>query len=144
MSLGSYIGEVHRIAEELCDDISQEEVETIYQELMSLSYHGWREWKKKNQDIISKYVGSTPTQRAKLKQFKTLMPLLAFASYQDCLAAYDLLRLIESHFLFPGNSYRGMASSAADVYYEIREFSHDQSWPWPWCDNPLIDDSENQ
>lgn len=137
MSLGSYTGEVYRIAERLLDDISHDDVEVIYRELKRLGYDGWCEWKANNRDIISKYLESTPLQRARLKQFKLLMPLLGLAAFQECLAGYELLRSIESHFLFPGHSYRTMARLASETYRDVCNLAVDAYWPWPWKERPF-------
>lgn len=119
MSLGSYPGEVYRIAEELRDDVSDEDVEVIHRELKRLGYEGWCEWKSNNRAAVSKYVESTPSQRSKLKLFKPLLPLLSLVAFQECLAGFELLRTIESHFLFPGGSYRAMAGQASEAFRDV-------------------------
>ena len=137
MSLGSYAGEVYRIAEELLDDVSEEDVEAIHRELKTLGFTGWCEWKFNNRVAVSRYVESTPAQRSKLKLFKSLMPLLSLAAFQECLAGYELLRTIESHSLFPGGSYRAMAGHASEAFRDIYTLAVDEYWPWGWLESPF-------
>lgn len=137
MSLGSYPGEVYRIAEEILDGTSHADVEVIYRELKRLSYDGWSEWKSNNRAAVCKYVESTPTQRSKLKLFKPLMPLISLAAFQECLAGYEMLRTIESHFLFPGGSYRAMAGHASEAFRDLYTLAVDEHWPWGWLESPF-------
>ena len=137
MSLGPYIGEVSRIAEELRDEVPDGDVDVIYSELKRLGYEGWCEWKSSNRATVFKYVESTPAQRSRLKLFKPLMPLLSLAAFQECLAGYELLRTIESHFLFPGGSYRTMAGQASDAFRDVYTLAVDDYWPWDWLESPF-------
>jgi hypothetical protein len=137
MSLGPYPGEVYRIAEELRDDVSDEEVELIHRELKRLGYQRWCEWKSNNRAAVSKYLESTPSQRSKLKLFKPLMPLLSLAAFQECLAGHALLMSIENHFLFAGGSYRAMAGQASEAFREVYTLAVDGHWPWDWLESPF-------
>jgi hypothetical protein len=137
MSLDSYPGEVYRIAEELLDDISQDDVEVIHRKLKTFGYHGWCDWKANNLAVVRRYVESTPSQRAKLKLFKPLMPLLALAAFQECLAGYNLLMTIENHNLFPGGPYRTMARRASEAFRDVYLLAIDEYWPWRWLERPF-------
>lgn len=137
MSLGSYPGEVYRIAEELRDDVSEEDVEAIHRELKRLGHIGWCEWKFNNRVAVWRYVESTPAQRSKLRLFKPLMPLLSLAAFQECLAGYELLQIIERHFLFPGGSYRAMAGQASEAFRDVFILTVDECWPWGWLESPF-------
>ncbi|HKO61191.1 MAG TPA: hypothetical protein VJV03_08540 [Pyrinomonadaceae bacterium] len=140
MSLGSYAGEVYRIAEELLDDIPHDDIEIIHRELKGLGINGWCDWKANNLAVVCRYVESTPSQRAKLKLFQPLQPLLALAAFQECLAGYNLLLTIESHNLFPGGSYRIMARRTAEAFRDVYTLAVDEYWPWPWLESPFFDD----
>jgi len=137
MGLGSYAGEVYRIAEEILDEISQDDVEVVYRKLQTLGYDGWCDWKANNLDVVCRYVESTPLQRARLKLFKPLMPLLALAAFQECLAGYNLLMAIENHNLFPGGPYRTMARRATEGFRDIYTLAVDEYWPWRWQERPF-------
>jgi hypothetical protein len=137
MSFGSYEGEAYRIAEEIIDDLTQEDVEAIHRELKGLGYQAWCEWKSTNRVVIVKFVESTPRQRIRLKQFKPLMPLLVLAAFQECLAGCEFLKSIESYGLFPGRSYRSMAAQASEAFRHLYYLGIDEHWPWPWLDSPF-------
>src|SRR5437763_7501678 len=137
MSLGSYAGEVYRIVEELVDDTPHRDVEIIHRELERLGYDGWCDWKVNNFAVVCRYVESTPSQRAKLKLFQPLQPLLALAAFQECRAGYNLLMAIENHNLFPGDSYRTIARRATEAFRDVYTLAVDEYWPWRWLESPF-------
>lgn len=121
---------MNAIAEEIFDTFPEYKVDVLYSRLKEMGVHDWLKWKKEHNEVINKYIESTPMQRNKLKMFSALMPLLSFAAYQQCLAAYDVLRIIEKNNLIPGVSYRNIAASAANAYQEICELIEHEVWPW--------------
>jgi hypothetical protein len=137
MSLSRYAGEIYQIAEELLNDIASDEVEVVYQTLKALGYAGWCDWKANNRAVIYRYVESTASQRAKLKLFKSLMPLLALAAFQECLSGYELLMTIERHNLSPGDSYRMTARRASEAFHELYTLAVDEYWPWRGLETPF-------
>lgn len=52
MSIGPYLGEVYRIAEELRDEVRDDDVDAIYRELKRLGYEGWSKWKSSNRAAV--------------------------------------------------------------------------------------------
>jgi hypothetical protein len=136
----SYAGEVYKIAEELLDDLSQDDVQIVYVTLKELGLDGWCDWKLRNAEIVLRYVESSASQRTKLKLFKPLMPLLVLAAFQECLAGQHFLQCIESHALFPGQPYRTMARLAAEAFRDVYTIAADEYWPWPWLNSPFLPD----
>jgi hypothetical protein len=60
MSVDSYTGEVYRLAEEILDDVPDDDIELIHGELKSLGFEGWCHWKSANRETITRYIESTP------------------------------------------------------------------------------------
>lgn len=137
MSLDSYAGEVYRLAEEILDDVPDDDIELIHGELQRLGFEGWCDWKSVNRETITRYIESTPLQRTKLKLFKPFMPLLSLAAFQECLAGHEFLKSIESHGLFPGISYRRMARRSSEAFRHVYDLAVDVYWPWHWLERPF-------
>lgn len=130
MNLGKYPRAVLNLSEGIKDGFSDQEIEDLSRQLEILGFSEWLKWKDDNHQLILKYIEATPSQRVKVKQFKPLMPALAFAAYQQCLAGYQFLVEVENNFITPGQSYRGMAGSAANAHHQVSTAIDHELWPW--------------
>jgi len=130
MNLGRYPSEVYGLAEEIKYEFSEEEIEQLFFDLSKMGFAKWLKWKQENHQLIIEYLQATPSKRSKLNKFKPNQPLLAFAAFQHCLAGYKLLIEIETNFIAPGQTYRGMAASAANAYQAVCEAIEHELWPW--------------
>ncbi len=130
MSFGKYVRETSGLANEILEEFSEQDIDTIYSELKTMGIKGWWEWKQENHNLIMQYVSATPSQRGKAKKYKLAMPLLGYASYQHCLAGYYFIRKAESIQVSIGGSYRDMAATAGDLFQETANYYEHEDWPW--------------
>jgi hypothetical protein len=142
MSFGKYVSEISGLANQILEEFSEQDKDTIYSELKSIGMQGWWEWKQENHNLIMQYVSATPSQREKGKKYKLAMPLLAYASYQHYLAGYYFIHKAESMERFIGGSYRDVDATAGDLFQETINYYKYEHEDWPWGgDNPFIKDT---
>lgn len=138
MSLWSYIGACQRLSEELVQAMSPDEIETLRQSVQGLSQAEWDQWRTSNEHHIARFVGATPSERNKRKDWqKPILRLqLTLAAIQHLRQAEIVLRVTAEEYLQPGGSYRMTAAQAGCAYGRIlREEIAD--WPFegesPFC-----------
>ncbi len=139
MSFERYTQEAYGLAHEILDDFSEDEIESIHSSLKRLGIQGWRKWKEENHELIAQYVSAPPSKRKKKKKYVKVMPLIAYASYQYCLAGYYFLCQAEEIQMLVGDSYRNMAATAGKLFNEVKNYYGHEAWPWG--DNPFAENT---
>ena len=130
MEFGRYKSETRWLAEEIVENFSEDEIETLYSTLEEMGLDEWWKWKDEHSDLIMQYVNATPSQRAKTKKYVNAMPLVGFAAYQHCMAGYAFICKAEELQFYIGGSYRGMAAQAGNSFINLSNHYEHESWPW--------------
>lgn len=137
VGLAKYIAAIRDLTAELRDSIAEGERDELVALLRDLDLNRWETWKDDHRGLISRYVMSTPSERAKSIAFRSDRLLLVFAAYQNTLGAQAFLQVVESNQIYPGGAYRQMAGMAGLAYLEVFERAEPDTWPWG-DDHPLL------
>lgn len=137
MTLTTYAGRCTEYVQELSQSLSKDDIDGLQSDCAALGGDRWDEWAAANVRIISEYVSSSPSQRAKRKvwQDQILRRRLVLAAVQHLYRARNLLRVLDDYRLAPGCSYREMAALAGNAYLDICS-QEVPDWPFPG-DNPF-------
>lgn len=132
MSLGKYLANCDALWKELRSLLSDDDIEELDAEITAMGDDGWKKWKDDNAESIVTFSISTPKQREKVKDRKTLKRLI-FASLQRCTGGVHLLLALKDHGIEEPfhSSYRDMLDSAAAAYDDMI------SKPFPWIPTDL-------
>lgn len=137
MSLIKYKSEIKWLSDEIKQEFSEGEITLLYSKLKKMGLEEWWSWKSENETVIKQYVNATPSKRKTTKKYASLMPLLAYASYQHCLAGYHFLCKVEELEYCIGGSYRTMASESGEAFKDVAYHCDHELWPWGGPD-PLL------
>ena len=131
-----YVQECERLAEELKESLSSADIDELRKACKALGLRGWDDWFFDNLGVISAFMAAAPSEREKRREWQEsiLKRRLVLASIQQLTRASNLLAGIHSHGLSPGQSYRQMASKAADAYLDIFLKQPASDWPFDELD----------
>lgn len=141
--LVNYVSAMFNLAEELRSSIEEKEIDALHSALSGRSVVDWIRWTNSNENLVSEYVASTPSERNKKKKFKENRLYLIMAGVQHCLKAHALLSVITNSWLVAGGSYRSMAANAGDAYNRLYEYDIPY-WPFDHKDSPFSNDPTHQ
>ncbi len=114
----SYVTETLGVAEELCNGWTEQDWSAIQPRFAGMTKAEWEDWRISHLSEISAFVSSTPKERSAKKKWANDRPLLTIAAIQHCIAAYELLDLVQRQCT--GRSYRQMTAQAGSVHRSIQ------------------------
>ena len=131
MSLNKYASKCREFERELRQCLTNENIDALRKHCAEVGKNDWVAWVYNNQQTISAFLASTPSQRRKKKAWqdpKVKSHLVLAALFQLGYAQHMLEALVQ-HPLSPGSSYRDMVLRAVDLYEEVvsREL---EFWPF--------------
>lgn len=132
MTLAAYAAECRRLALELIEETTQDDIEQVRAGLAGMKEHEWVCWCVANQKEICEVIFASPAKRRqrKLWQDPRLKPRYALAAIQYMIRGSGLLNAVDEYGLHPGCSYRGMAASAGRAYMDLFLMSDVNYWPF--------------
>ena len=114
----SYVTEALGVAEELCNGWTEQDWISILPRFSEMTREDWEAYRSSHVSEIASFVSSTPKERSAKKKWSADRPLLTIAAMQHCIAAYELLDLVQRHCT--GRSYRQMTAQAGSVHRSIQ------------------------
>lgn len=138
MGLGKYAVACDDLANELRNTLTDTDIAELHRMFQGHSVSYWGGLRMTHQDLISRFVGSTPSQRNG-RRFRENKLFLTMAGIQHCREAEAILTELNSSFLEPGGSYRDMAARAGEAYVRLLCFDI-PVWPFDELESPFIDE----
>lgn len=141
MNFYKYVQSCEKLVLELKDALTPADIDELRKDCRILGLAGWDRWFFDHLAPISAFLAATPSEREKLEGWQNPVQKrrLVLASLQQLIRGCNLLEGIHIHGIGPGQSYRHMASKAAEAYMDI--FMKQPASDWPFDDpDPFTDE----
>lgn len=121
MRLYHYVDACLSLARELDESMTQEDVEALRADMLTLGARAWAEFLVENQEQIASFVRASPSERLRRKSWQSpqMRRRLVLAGIRHLQCAHSLLDRIDTVLRDKEASYRGMAALAGNAYMEI-------------------------
>ncbi|KDB09484.1 hypothetical protein LIG30_1456 [Burkholderia sp. lig30] len=137
MGLGQYASASIRLATELENSLTKEEIASLARDLRRAGLQIWLDWREKNADAIEAFVAATPSERNRRKAWadEEIRRLLTLAAIIHCRQAHAVLDalVLNAPVLEPGAPYRDTTSVAGSIFRELLRMRIPQ-WPTAFAD----------
>jgi len=134
-SMWLYVQNMHSIEDECIVCIGDDGAEALRRDLIELGQAGWQAWLATHRAMVTKFLTSTPGERAKRKAWSdpVLQRRLAYGAYHSAGLAAAFVE--QRDRVRPGGAYRDTCGVAADAATLV---CCAYAWRWPFgCDPPF-------
>ena len=131
MSMSNYARACRKLADELRQSMTPEDVQGLRGILAGVTCQGWTNWRLQYESDVLTFVSATPSQRRKRKAWAEtgVRWALTMASLQHLHQAEAVLWIVAEGGLVPGASYRDTAAVAGKYYSDILA-TNIPEWPF--------------